>query len=249
MVDADRRRRNLLAQMRGEPTGLIDATPIRAHVAALASLGYSAEAIASVTTGTAWGLRLLVTAEHARAERKWLPLLALPLTLAPAAAVPDTAHVPALGATRRVRALLALGWRHADIEVHAGRRVHAYADGRYPTMRAGIWRDLDRAYAALSGKPGPSDATRRRAEARGYPPPLAWDDVDDPGEQPTGWRYRPATAVADRAHAVAELLDAGEGLAEVCRRLETTPETLRRSLERAGRWDLWRALNGKEDAA
>lgn len=81
---------------------------------------------------------------------------------------------------RRLRALYALGWTAEHIAKAGGwsraESVHRLAQVKYVTSptREKVYR----AYAALSGKRGPSDATRARAVAAGYAPPLAWDDID-----------------------------------------------------------------------
>jgi len=97
--------------------------------------------------------------------------------------------VPGLGTARRVQALAAIGWTFAEIGsrfpepvgdravqkliYHHDRRVHVATANRIALI-----------YAELSGRPGPSPITRARAAARGWPPPLAWDDIDDPTETP-----------------------------------------------------------------
>ncbi|WP_295694431.1 hypothetical protein, partial [Lapillicoccus sp.] len=60
-------------------------------------------------------------------------------------------------------------------------------------ISARAWRQVRQVYDRLSMTPGPSPTARARAAARGYAPPLAWDDdtIDDPralpdlGDHPT----------------------------------------------------------------
>lgn len=187
-MDRQGRKRRLLAQLNGQPTSLIDAAPIRTHTRALVDLGWSLEAImaASGCAGTSAGLRLIANGTSAKAERKFGAVAAMPLSVHVPAHVPDTCLVPSLGATRRVRALMALGWRHEDITPLIGRTSHHLASGRYPRMLALDWRLVDAAYERLSGAPGGSDRARARAVAAGFAPPLAWSDIDDPNETPKG---------------------------------------------------------------
>src|SRR5690349_9947563 len=105
--DAERRKRNTLAQLRGDPTGMVDLAPIRAKTKALNDLGWSLEAIAHMGgAGTSAGLRLIMAGRSRKCERKFLAVAALPLTLGVPEDVPDSCFVPTLGATRRVRALM-----------------------------------------------------------------------------------------------------------------------------------------------
>lgn len=96
--------------------------------------------------------------------------------------------VPSLGAQRRIRALMALGWTCHDIAGLIG--------GTRAGVRNVLHRDLIRpvthdqyvtAYNQLSMTVGPSQVTRDRARAKGWPPPLAWDD--DQLDLPAGRAY------------------------------------------------------------
>lgn len=54
------------------------------------------------------------------------------------------------------------------------------------------------AYERLHMQPAPegrgASRARNRAIALGWAPPLAFDNIDDPDEQPTDWEYREVTA-------------------------------------------------------
>lgn len=103
----------------------------------------------------------------------------------------DRYTTPSLGYIRRIQALGALGWRQVDI-AEAGSIPHktivemsARKPGRVHRSTAA---GLDLAYARLSMKRGPSSRTALHAARNGWPPPLAWDDIDDPNERPRGVR-------------------------------------------------------------
>lgn len=88
--------------------------------------------------------------------------------------------VDAEGSRRRVRALAAIGWSFAEL----GRRlggVTGEAIGNMTLQRV-VHRDtaarVSELFEALCMTPGPSTITRRRAEAKGWAPPLAYDDID-----------------------------------------------------------------------
>lgn len=232
-VAAERRKRIALAQLRGEPVGPIPAAPLRVHVRRLMDLGWSVPAIlaASKVDGSNAGLLLIANGRSTKAERKFAPILDLPISVAIPEHVPEQMFVPSLGSARRVRALMALGWRHEDITGLIGGRVsHHLAAHRHKAINAHDWRLVDAAYEALSGTPGPSEKSRRRAAAQGYVPPLAWDDIDDPAETRTADESRGRATGVDKVR-VREVLDGGY-------RLATTPD------EKAEVVRLWLARDG-----
>jgi hypothetical protein len=253
VMDAKGRKRRLLAQVRGEPTDLVDVAPIRANLKRLHDLGFSLESIATMNgAGTAAALRLIEAGTTRTAERKFLPLANMKYSAAVPDSLPDTALVPSLGAQRRIRALAALGWRHADISEMIGRASHHISAGRHPSMLAGDWRLVAAAYERMSSTPGPSAKTRSRARASGYAPPLAWDDIDNPDARPVvGSGRRPSDSID---HAAVERVLAGEVVpttraekVEITRRWEAAGRPLR-TLEMFTGWKCDRYTN-REDAA
>jgi len=100
----------------------------------------------------------------------------------------QTGHVPRIGAVRRLQALMAMGWSHDRLEAEGapGSRNLMYREGHLISI--GRWRQIREVYDRLSMTPGPSERTRRWAQALGYAPPLAWDDdtIDDPQAEPAG---------------------------------------------------------------
>lgn len=99
--------------------------------------------------------------------------------------------IPALGTQRRIRALQAIGWRITDI-------AEALDLGVHRGVCAPLWQLMNREhttrntaervnalYEQWSMTPGPAFVRNRgMSERKGYLPPLAWDDIDDPAEQP-----------------------------------------------------------------
>ena len=100
----------------------------------------------------------------------------------------DSFYVPAIGSRRRVEALMCLGWSQAQIDETAealhGVRLHVNALYRSKSVRANRHRRMAEVYEQLALRPGPSAQVKNRSLARGYAPPLAWDDIDDPNEEP-----------------------------------------------------------------
>ncbi|MEJ7796792.1 MAG: helix-turn-helix domain-containing protein [Nocardioides sp.] len=135
------------------------------------------------------------------------------------------------GTRRRIQALMTMGWSSPRIAAHGhwttGEAVLEIARRDRVTATN---RDLiARIYDQLCMIPGPSAATRARARLEGYPPPLAWDDIDDPAEQPTS----PARDTALVDDAVVTRILAGDVVAathpervEVARRWAATGRPL-----------------------
>ena len=97
--------------------------------------------------------------------------------------------VPALGSTRRLRALGALGWTLAGIAAHT-----ALSKKTLSLLMAGAQRyvtregaeQITRTYDQLCMRRGPSERSRIMARDKGWAPPLAWDEgtMDDPTATP-----------------------------------------------------------------
>jgi hypothetical protein len=175
----------------GIPTSLVDAAPARTRLQHLLDIGWNLTAIEPVTGLTDHGMRLILNGTHSTTERRSRAgIMRMPVTLAVPDAVADDSFVPADGATRRVRALLAIGWTRDDIARRLARTNPAHlARGSYPAIKAYRWREVADVYEALSMRRGPSHITANRCVKLGYLPPLSWDDIDDPAENPTGGRY------------------------------------------------------------
>lgn len=100
----------------------------------------------------------------------------------------DRLYIDATGTARRIRALMALGWRYCDIDQAAGYDAKRATWAHNLTTQERVHLDtaerVARIYDEMSMKPGPSNRLRNLALKRGWAPPLAWDDIDDPAEVP-----------------------------------------------------------------
>ncbi|MER7089923.1 MULTISPECIES: hypothetical protein [Streptomyces rochei group] len=131
-------------------------------------------------------------------------ILAVPLNVRVSAG-----EVSAVGATRRIRALYALGHLNWVIAQEAGisrDAVSALSSGLWATLNVAADDGVRAAYDRLSMKTGTSWKTRRLAEREGWVPPLAWDDdtIDDPTAVPQ--TDAPAPAPTDGGNAAARWL-------------------------------------------
>lgn len=119
----------------------------------------------------------LCRAEHAAWHRAYRARLrdAGPLTVDP------------VFARRRLQALMAMGWpldAIAEQVGRTGRTVSELLNARVDRITLATDQTVRDVYQRLHMIPGPSDGARLRAAHRGFYAPLAWDNIDDPDEQP-----------------------------------------------------------------
>jgi ribosome-binding protein aMBF1 (putative translation factor) len=104
-----------------------------------------------------------------------------------------SALVPSIGTQRRLQALQWLGYSQNEL----ARRLKTNPDrvNRLARRPMGIQREFAKAIADLFEQlcmaplPAPSPSVNRArsmARSQGWVPPMAWDDIDDPDEQPKG---------------------------------------------------------------
>lgn len=102
--------------------------------------------------------------------------------------------VSSVGTVRRIQALQRLGWAVPVMAKRLGLSHQALYDiGRYPTVYATTRDRIIALYDELSMVlPEPATTAekvsvsraRNNATRKGWPPPLAWDDIDDENERP-----------------------------------------------------------------
>jgi len=160
--------------------------------------------------------------------------------------------IDATGTRRRVQALYALGWTWDALAAEMGVRkgsVWRLAHGAHCTDR-GVYRETAAAVVALFERlcmtrpeGWVADRARNVAIRNGWVPPLAWDNIDDPSEQPTDWQYRAPT----RAELLDDLDERGAGISEVMQALDITRQSLERWCVRNGRWETFVRLRDREN--
>lgn len=138
--------------------------------------------------------------------------------------------VPSIGIRRRLQALAALGWTLQEVDTRLGheRSYSSKLAGTTGPIYATTAAEVTALYDDLSMTVPTgwiADRQRRQAKLRGWLPPLAWDDIDDPTERPDlrdhGNRF------VDRDHAVVTRFLAGE---------HTLPTTVPERREIVARW-------------
>ena len=121
-------------------------------------------------------------------------------------------YVDATGARRRLQALAVMGWSQRALSDRSGvgaRLVHHIQSGGVTTTAVRNVEAIARMYTEIQDVRGGSEQTANLAVLKGWDPPAAWDDVDDPGEKTLGMMEREAAEFAARVEAnrraVAEL--------------------------------------------
>lgn len=233
-------RERLIAYGRWNPW--VPAEPARQHVRALMAAGMSTRNIAKTAGVPSCRVSHLLYGRG----KKPLPTNIRPdYSEALLSIEPEPSRVPMLGAQRRLRALVALGYPSPHLGELLGlsqQRVDHYLRSPSETriMRASHDRIVD-LYERLSMTLPTTDTKREKyrvsrakdtAKRNGWAPPLAWPDglIDDPDHMPAGWQYRPT----GRADNLRELVDHGAGISEACRRLHVTQDALEKWCSRHG---------------
>lgn len=164
----------------------------------------------------------------------------------------------AVGLTRRVQALHALGWTVRAIAADSGLTkgtVLEYLHGRVTQPHRDVAHRLLGTYDRLSmslpdGQLEQIGITRARrlAVRRGWVPPLGWDDeqIDNPSARPpTAARTRGRFELDD----LLMLIEVGETFETIQQRLRVNRDAIEARLRRAGRHDLVTVLYDRNEAA
>lgn len=164
--------------------------------------------------------------------------------------------VPSIGATRRLRALAAIGWSPTDLAVHLDTdrfNVLQLRYGRCPTMTRTVHARIARVYDQLSGTPGGSVRVRNHAERSCWAPPLLWDggDIDDPQSEPEQDKPEPARR---SVHVLVEdfddLVSKGLSEAQAAKQLGILPESIGQARKRVRESEARKAqITRKQDVA
>ncbi|WP_157680191.1 hypothetical protein [Mycobacterium dioxanotrophicus] len=209
--------------------GYVDPGPSRERIELLRSRGVTI-AMMNQHGLSKFGVRRVQTAERIRKATE-AKVFSIPV---PESLVRTRAHVDAIGTTRRIQALVALGWTQGQIAAELGTKQTAVSAialrGKVTAETAIAVKEL---FERWSMTLGPSSLTRLRAIAKGWAPPLAWDELDDPGEKPNlGSRRRVPFPERYRELRAMSLSDE-----MIARRMGIDPESLERQLMRHGLYE------------
>lgn len=158
----------------------------------------------------------------------------------------QAAHIDATGTRRRIQALHVLGYSDREIADRLGKTFQEVHKMRSLLARIlpGTAEAVARVYEQLWDKPsiGPHAAKVRALAARkGWHPPMAWDDIDNPDDDPDAApEPLPAVSEVEVQMIVAGLVRVGRGdrspeLKEAVRRLAERGMDDRQIGQRVGR--------------
>lgn len=150
-----------------------------------------------------------------------------------------TVRLAACGSRRRIQGLIWAGWTGRQLAGLSGlteTMISRLACGAALTVTPDVVEAVEDLYdRAWQGPRRPSTASRRRATAAGWAPPLAWDDdtIDDPAARPVGVR----SAADDRPdrHATADLAAIGCTDAEIAAIRRVEARTIRAARRQSAR--------------
>ena len=221
-------------------TVMVDAGPVRAHVLALKAAGVGDRRIGELSGVSRSALQKISRNRRGTDEplrsNVWRStanrILAIPLEV-------DNRNygvrIDSTGSLRRLRALQAIGWTQTEIARRIGwtvANINRYFISDPDRINRSTAVTIAKVFNELQLIPGPSDRSRRHAKAKGWPPPLAWDEdtIDDPAATPDIGRHETVT-FEDR---YTELRELGYHDLQIVSKLGIKPESLLRQLDRYG---------------
>ena len=238
-----------------------DAGPVHDHLVALRAAGIGVERIAELTGMSVSNIRTLAGSDrgHSPAAQRIRPSTAARIL---SVSIADEHHAPhgrvdATGTRRRLQALAAIGWSPELLADELARHPSSLRRSMTnPSVTARTARDITALYERLlntsplrgtNSQCAAADTSRARAVARGWLPPMAWDDIDtdDPpcpaAAQPLvddvdeiaveravagdGIRYADLTT-AEQAEAIHRLTERGRSIRGIAAQLDTTKRSV-----------------------
>jgi len=214
----------------------VAAEPVRAHVEELRSSGVGSRRIEELSGVSRSVIQALVNGRriYGHQPSKTISAVNAQRLLAVQTEPASGAKVSITGTTRRLQALVAIGYTQSDLAVRIGitsanstRLFH----GRGCVLASTALR-IESIYDQLAMIPGPSGRARAHARKYGWAPPLAWDDddINDPTTAPALLQTEMVT-FSDRYH---ELRELGFRDTQIADRFGIKFESLLRQLERHG---------------
>lgn len=189
----------------GITRGFVDAAPVQAHIKLLQKYGIGAPQIEKLTGIPHLTVDRIRTGQKRVLRRIAVPILAIGITEAA-----DGASVPSIGTTRRLQALVALGYSIREIAKESGRSecaVSRACGARTPVVTAAFARDIIDVFNNLHMVIPPDSEGSRKARNRArklhWRLPLEWDEdeIDDPDIGPAITREVKRADRAEQYHA------------------------------------------------
>lgn len=168
----------------------VDAEPVRAHVQALQAAGVSLRRLPQLAGVDRSTIGTLVYGKPGRLPATWVTrrtadrILAVPIPNDPTMVAADGALVPAVGAQRRLRALVAAGWTMTYLGDQIGVTPQNFSKliHQLTHITAARHRAICELFDRLQLETGPSARAVAYARRRRWPLPMQWDEdtIDDP---------------------------------------------------------------------
>lgn len=218
---------------------MVDAAIVKRHILKLRAAGVGKRTIAKQAGVSQTVVDRMLGISKERPARKVRPETARRLLSVKATDLADGAFIDSTGTTRRLQALVAMGWTQCEL----GRRIkwttaniNTITLGRRSSVTVATAQLVAKLYDDLSMTPGPSERARRLATRRGWLPPLAWDDdeIDRP-ELDASANLRSSDRVQCTAEDVHELLEYGETLDGIAARFGIRRNTVEQIIFRASK--------------
>jgi transcriptional regulator with XRE-family HTH domain len=236
---SERHRERQILYGRWEP--YVDATPAREHVRMLGRHGLGHRRVsdlAGISNGVMSKLLYGIPGRPPSRRIRSATEAAI-LAVTPRAGLAPSAAVDATGTRRRLQALVACGWSQARLAARLGmtlqnfismltqERVKQSTRGAVCALYDELWNTAPEEKTRWDR----TAATRARnmAAARGWVPPLAWDEdvIDDPsGEPASDWKRGKFRRAADLVADCAELEGRGYSREHAAERLGVTRDAL-----------------------
>lgn len=221
----------------------VDAQPVREHVESLIGAGLSRRRICQLAAVSRQSLSALLNGVPCAGLGPAQRIVGrnadrlLGVALPGASAVHQIAEagqlVRSVGTVRRLQALVAIGHTPIDLSDQAGLTAgycRELLNGKRSQVTAATARRIDALFRHLQLTAGANPDARARAEQLGWLPALAWDEdtIDDPAAEPDQGREERVRL----PEKYVELRELGYSDALIIERLNVTPRSLERALER-----------------
>ncbi len=213
------------------PHGWIPSEPTRAHVQALRDKGIGVARISELSGVDHASISDITAGVYASVRRRTHDaIVAIPI---PDRIVDGGAMLPSVGTARRIRALSRVGHSQTSIATRFCVNVQVINRILVQPYVTSLWAArISDLYEELQLSHGPSGIARRRAEAKGWPPPLAWDDdtIDDPKAKPLHNAHRKVT-FAERYQELREHAGVTD-IGLIAERLNIEPDSVKAQIRR-----------------
>jgi transcriptional regulator with XRE-family HTH domain len=228
-------------------TQYVEAGPVREHVRLLVAAGIGTRRLETLSGVSRSALQNLLNGRKERgtgpsakvAESTAERILAIPIPTESHRLAGDHALVLSVGSTRRLQALVAMGYTQSYLAGRLGVTAANSTElfhGKRLCVTASRAREIEALYTELSVAPPETASARRsrcRAQKLGWVDPFGWgdDDIDnlESAPEPLG-----PTVPMSFEERYAELRDLGYTGHEIARRFEVDEKSLTRRLQRYG---------------